>query len=198
VTLLAAARAARPGTVLREVPGPPDELVLRGGGEVLRLPRTTAAAQRLLLLVRVLPRLRPLLPVVVPLPRLAGVLADGETAFTAERRLPGVPPVGPLGSVAAGQLAGLVAALADVPVREAQMWGVPGPQAPESEVPGPQVPGPEAAGLPVLLHGALRREHLLVDPRRGVLTGVVGWQLRLGARDEDLAGLDPALRDALG
>ena len=177
MSLRAAAQAARPGVALREVPGPDDELVLHGGGEVLRLPRTPAAAARLVLLVRALPRLRPLVPVAVPQPRLVGVLEDGETPFTAEARLPGVPGLA-LEGLAVGQLAGLLAALADVPVREAQSWGVPGDG--------------------TLLHGALDPAALLVDPRRGVLTGVVGWRLRLGDPAEDLAALDPALRAALG
>ena len=169
--------AVRPGVALREVPGPSDEVVLHGGGEVFRLPRTPAARDRLLGLVRVLPRLRPLLPVAVPAPRLVGVLPDGETPFTAEPRLPGVPPVGRLGSLAAGQLAGVVAALDAVPPREAASWGV--------------------AGTGVLLHGALSREALLVDPARGLLSGIVGWAPRLGERADDLAGLDADLRQAL-
>ncbi len=177
MTLQEAAAAARPGVVLREAAGPDDELVLHGGGEVLRLPRTAEAAARLVLLVRALPRLRPLVPVAVPLPRLVGVLEDGSTPFTAERRLPGVPGLA-LEGPAVGQLAGLLAALADVPVREAQSWGVPGDG--------------------VLLHGALTPAALLVDPRRGVLTGVVGWRLRLGEQADDHAGLDPAVRAALG
>ena len=130
--------------------------MLHGGGEVLRLPRTPVAAARLLLLVRALPRLRPLVPLAVPAPRLVGVLPDGETPFTAEPRLPGVPVAAPDGPVAEGQHAGLVAALAAVPVREAQQWGVPGA-------------GERLVGTPVLL----------ADPRRGVLTAAVGWDLRL-------------------
>ena len=169
--------AVRPGVALREVDGPTDELVVHGGGEVFRLPRTPEAAERLLVLVRALPRLRPLVPVSVPVPRLVGVLADGETPFTAEKRLPGVAPAGELGPVAAGQLAGLVTALDDVPAREAAQWGV--------------------AGEGVLLHGALTRANVLVDPVRGVVTGVVGWAPRLGDRAEELAGLDPVLRAAL-
>lgn len=170
--------ARRPGTALRAVDGPPDEDVVHGGGEVFRLPRTPAAAARLLLLVRVLPRLGPLVPVAVPAPRPVGVLEDGVTPFTAEPRLPGGPPDGPLSAIAVGQLAGLLAALAAVPVREAQMWGVP-------------------PGEGVLLHGGLTWSALLVDPQRGVLTGVVGWDPRFGDPAEDLAGLDPALRAAL-
>lgn len=180
MTPVEAVAARRPGVALREVlSGREDEWVVHGGGEVFRLPRTPQAAQRLRTLVRVLPRLRPLVPVPVPAPRLAGVLADGQTPFTAEPRLPGRPPDGPLSAIAAGQLSGLLAALAAVPVREAVEWGVP--------------PGDG----PALLHGALSRAVLLVDPDRGVLSGVVGWDPRLGDPAEDLAGLDPALRAAL-
>ena len=177
---MAAVAAVRPGVRLREAPGRPDELVLHGGGEVFRVPRDDTALARLLLLVRLLPRLRPLVPVAVPAPRLAGVLSDGATPFTAEPRLAGEVPAGALEGIAAGQLAGVVAALAAVPPREAASWGVAG----------------DPAGT--LLHGALHREALLVDPARGVLTGVVGWVPRLGPAADDLAGLDPPLRAALG
>lgn len=167
--LVEAVRAVRPGLVLREATGPEDELVLHGGEEVFRVPRSPAALDRLLLVVRVLPRLRPLLPVAVPAPRLAGVLADGATPFAAERRLPGTAP-GRLSAIAAGQLAGLLAALAAVPPREAASWGVPGDG-------------------DVLLHGALSPAALLADPARGLLTGVVGWAPRLGSAGEDASGL---------
>lgn len=66
--MIGSVAAVRPGVSLRQVPGPADELVLHGGGGVFRLPLTPAAADRLLLLVRMLRRLRPLLP--VPLPAL--------------------------------------------------------------------------------------------------------------------------------
>lgn len=177
MAVIASVAAVRPGARLREVPGPPDEIVVHGGNEVFRLPRTPAARDRLLLAVRVLPRLQPLLPVAVPAPRLVGVLADGETPFTGEPRLPGVPATGNLSPIATGQLAGLVAALDALSPREAVSWGVPGEG--------------------VLLHGALTRAALLVDPSRGVLTGVVGWAPHLGDRAGELAGLDPALRAAL-
>lgn len=170
--LLAAVRVARPRARLRTGDAPADELVLHGGGEVLRLPLTAEAAQRVLLAARVLPRLRSLVPVPVPVPRPVGVLPDG-SVFTAEPRLPGVRPV-TLGMVATGQLAGLRAALDAVPEREAQQWGLPGT-------------GP-------LRHGALSAWALLVDPRRGVLTGVVGWAPRLGGNEQ----LDPLVAGALG
>ena len=72
----------------------------------------------------------------------------------------------------------MLAALANVPAREARQWGVQGDG-------------------PVLLHGALRQACLLVDPDRGVLTGVTGWRLRLGEAGEDLAGLPESVRAAL-
>ena len=156
--MIDAVRAVRPGVVLREVGGPADELVLHGGGEVFRVPRTEEAAARIALCTRVLSRLRPLVPVAVPTPRLVGVLDDG-TPFSAEPRLPGAP-AGALLPVARGQLAGVLAALRAVPLREAQEWGVPGDG--------------------VLRHGALGTGVVLVDARRGVLTGVVGWAPTLG------------------
>lgn len=158
--------AVRPGVVLHRRPSPhDDELVLAGGGEVFRLPLRPSAVARHAVLVRALPKLVPLVPVALAPPRYVGVLADGATPFTAERRLPGVRPVA-LEGIAGGQRDGVLAALEAVPVREAQQWGVPGDG-------------------PVLVHGALEQDDdglgaLLADPRTGLLTGVVGWDLRLG------------------
>jgi len=90
-----------------------DELVLAGTDEVFRLPLAPSALARQAVLVRALPVLRLRLPVAVAPPRLVGLLPDGATPFTAERRLPGTarsagsPPLGPF---AAGQLAGVLAA----------------------------------------------------------------------------------------
>jgi hypothetical protein len=136
-----------------------DELVLGGGGEVFRLPLAPSGLERLALLVRALPVLRARVPVAVAPPRWVGVLADGETPFTAESRLPGSPATGALGSIAASQLAGVVAALADVPAREARSWSVPG----DGDV-------LLAPGLTLLADG----------PR---LTGTTGWRLLLGSAD---------------
>jgi hypothetical protein len=88
-----------------------------------------------------------------------GVLPGGETPFTAEPRLPGQPPAGRLGSIAASQLAGVSTALADVPAREARAWGVAGD--------GDALLAP---GLTLLADG----------PR---LTGTTGWRLVLGSAD---------------
>ena len=134
-----------------------DELVLAGGAEVFRLPLAPSGAERLAVLVRALPVLRTRVPVTVAPPRWVGVLPDGETPFTAEPRLAGRPPAGPLGSIAVSQLAGVVAALADVPAREARQWGVVGD--------GDLL---QAPGLTLLADG----------PR---LTGTTGWRLLLGA-----------------
>ena len=142
---------ARPGVLLRRVlavPAYDDEVVLVGAGEVFRLPLTTAAASRAAVLVQALPALRTRLPVAVPLPRFIGVLADGTTPFTAERRLPGTVVDRPTG-IAAVQLDGVLAALDDVTAHEAAQWGA-------STLPRPRV----------LLH----------DPSRGVLTGLVAWR----------------------
>ncbi len=49
-----------------------------------------------------------------------------------------------------------------------------------------------------LLHGALDASSLLLDPARGLLTGVVGWRPRLGDPADDLASLPEAVRPALG
>jgi aminoglycoside phosphotransferase (APT) family kinase protein len=133
-----------------------DELVLAGGAEVFRLPLAPSGVERLAVLVRALPVLRTRVPVPLAAPRWVGVLPDGSTPFTAEPRLPGRPPEGRLPSIAATQLAGVVAALADVPTREARSWGVPG----DGDV-------LRAPGLTLLADG----------PR---LTGTTGWRLQLG------------------
>lgn len=166
----------RPGIVLRSLAVSDDEVVLAGGEEVFRLPLAPAAAQRHAVLVRALPELRTRLPVPVAVPRYVGVLPDGSTPFTAERLLPG-RPASELGTIALGQLRGVLAALADVPAREGRQWG--------------------ATGEGSLLHGALDATALLVDPERGVLTGLVGWHPRLGDPAEDLASLPEAVRRSL-
>lgn len=167
----------RPGVALRALAVHDDEVVLAGGDEVFRLPLTPDAAARHAVLVRALPELRTRVPVTMAVPRYAGVLPDGETPFLAEPLLPG-EPADALGPLAVGQLAGVLAALAAAPEREAQQWGV--------------------TGEGVLLHGALDRTALLLDPARGVLTGLVGWRPRLGEADDDLALLPEAVRAALG
>jgi len=172
-----AVATVRPGVELRALAVHDDEVVLAGGGEVFRLPLTPEAVARHAVLVRALRELRTRLPVSVAVPRYVGVLPDGETPFLAEPLLPG-QHARELGSIAAGQLAGVLAALAAVPEREAQQWGVPGQGS--------------------LLHGALDASAVLVDPARGVLSGVVGWRPRLGDAADDLAALPQAVRAALG
>ncbi|MCW2679141.1 MAG: hypothetical protein JWM62_542 [Frankiales bacterium] len=167
----------RPGVALQSLAVHDDEVVLAGGGEVFRLPLSPAAAARHAVLVRALRELRTRLPVSVAVPRYVGVLPDGGTPFLAEPLLPG-EHVRELGSIAIGQLAGVLAALAAVPEREAQQWGV--------------------QGQGRLLHGALDATALLVDSSRGVLSGAVSWRLRLGDPAEDLASLPEAVRAALG
>ena len=123
---------------------------------MFRLPLAPSGLERLTVLVRALPVLRTRVPVAVAPPRFVGVLPDGATPFTAEPRLAGRPPAGPLGSIATSQLAGVLAAVADVPAREARQWGVPG----DGDV-------LLAPGLTLLADG----------PR---LTGVTGWRLEVG------------------
>jgi aminoglycoside phosphotransferase (APT) family kinase protein len=167
----------RPGIAVRALAVHDDEVVLAGGDEVFRLPLDPAGAQRQAVLVRALPVLRTRVPVAVAVPRYVGLMPDGATPFTAERLLPG-QPVAAVSTIGAGQLAGVLAALAAVPEREARSWGVPGEGS--------------------LLHGALDATALLVDPDRGLLTGVVGWRPRLGEPADDLATLPEAVRRALG
>ena len=147
--MIASVAAVRPGVSLRLAGEGPGEAVVHGGGEVFRLPLTGPALARQAVLVVALPALFPLLPVAVPRPRRVGVLADGFTPFTAERRLPGVA-VQTLTGIAAQQWEGVLAALAGVPAGLLREWGV-------EAVPRPSV--------------------VLVDPRRGVVTGLVDWRL---------------------
>ena len=130
---------------LREVDGV-DEVVFHGGGEVFRLPLTDIAVARQRVLVTSLPALFALLPVAVPRPRYVGVLADGATPFTAEKRLPG-EPVEELRGIAVGQWEGVQAALEAVSVGQIREWG-----------------------------GLFRPSLLLADPTRGVLTGLAEWR----------------------
>ena len=141
--------AVRPGLALRLVSDGPQEAVVHGGGEVFRLPLGPEAAARQAVLVRALPALFPLLPVAVPRPRWVGVMADGTTPFTAERRLPGIP-TSTVEGMATRQWDGVAAALDSVPPGLLREWGV-------SVAPRPAV----------VLH----------DPGRGVLTGLVDWRL---------------------
>ena len=166
----------RPGVELRALAVHDDEVVLVGGGEVFRLPLSEPAAERHALLVKAIPHLRTRLPVAVAVPRYVGLV--GDLPFLAEPLLPGEPTSSLRSSIAIGQLQGVLAALAAVPEREAQQWGVPGQGA--------------------LLHGALDATALLADPSRGVLTGVIGWRPRLGDLADDLASLPEAVRAALG
>ena len=163
--------------VVRSLAVHDDEVVLTGGGEVFRLPLNERAVARQSTLVVALPQLRNRLPVTVPVPRYVGLMPDGATPFIAEPLLPG-QPASMLDAIAAGQLAGVLAALAAVPEREARQWGVPGEGS--------------------LLHGALDASALLVDPSRGLLSGVVGWRPRLGDPSDDLVHLPEAVRAALG
>jgi len=153
----------RPGVVLRSLAVHDDEAVLAGGDEVFRLPLAPSGSRRLAVLVAALPVLRTRVPLAVAVPRWVGVMPDGRTPFTAEPLLPGAP-AGALGAgtplpgaIAVGQRDGVLAALADVPAREARAWGTPG----------------DGTGLVAIAT-------LLADPARGVLTGLVGWRLELG------------------
>lgn len=162
--LEALVHAVRPGVALRSLAVHDDEVVLAGGAEVFRLPLAPSAVARHAVLVRALAGLRRLLPVTVAVPRMVGVMPDGATPFTAEPLLPGAPAAD-LGPIAAGQLAGVLAALAAVPAKQARQWGVEG----DDEV---------------LRHGGLGATALLADGERGVLSGLVGWRPVLGAPGE--------------
>lgn len=152
---------ARPGVVLSSLAVHDDEAVLAAGGEVFRLPLAPSGAARLAVLVAALAALRTRLPLAVAVPRWIGVMPDGQTPFSAEPLLPGAAAGGldaALTGIGAGQRDGVLAALAEVTAREARTWGVPGD-------------GEHLRATATLL----------TDPDRALLTGLVGWRLRLGA-----------------
>ena len=148
----------RPGVELRALAVHDDEAVLAGADEVFRLPLQPSGATRLAVGVAALAVLRTRLPVAVAVPRWVGVMPDGATPFSAEPLLAGAPAAPVLGGIAAGQLAGVRAALAATPAREARQWGVDG----DGEL-------------------LVASASLLADPTTGVLTGLVGLRLRLVA-----------------
>ncbi len=191
-----------------------DFAVIETDGLMYRFPRRPEAAAALVREAALLPVLASRLPVALPRLRLAGVLEDG-TPYGVYPKLPG-EPLQTLSSVAAGQLAGVIAALHGVPVREAVELGVTGDPgdwrpayagwaarararvlplvAPEDRAEAERrLAAPlelAADGAPRLTHGDLHPAHLLGDPARGVLTGVLDWaDASLGDPATDLAGV---------
>jgi len=185
---------------------------------VVRFPRRAAIATKLAMEVVLLPALRPRLPVAVPRIEVQGVLGDGLTRWAGYRRVAGEPVTAqllgsPRGGLARSQVAGVLAALADVSVREAAEIGVPvadeaswwaARRAVDVRIRAEVLPllDQEAAAsasalldrplpadfVPILLHGDLHRGHLLADDERGLLHGVIDWS--------DAQVGDPALQAA--
>ncbi len=172
---------------------------------VFRFPRRADAAVKLTMEVTLLPALRPRLPVVVPKIEVQGVLADGVTRWAGYRRIPGDPVTAgllasPRGGLARSQIAGVLAALADVSVREASEIGVPvadvdswwaARAATDERIMNDVVPLLDAATAeaaaallsgalprdfePGLLHGDFHPGHLLADDTLGLIHGVIDW-----------------------
>lgn len=194
--------------------------VVDTGEWVFRLPRRPEIGERLPMERRLLDALAPRLPVPVPRYRVLGALPDGRTPYVGYRRLPGTP-LPELSGTGLQQVAGCIAALQDVSLREAAEIGVPGdpgdwrPAYEEwaAEVERRTLPtlAPKAAaqtrsllrtvldlapddGTPVLVHGDLRPMHVLHDPARGVVTGIIDWSAAaIGDPALDLAGFAATL-----
>ncbi|HVF20547.1 MAG TPA: phosphotransferase [Mycobacteriales bacterium] len=174
---------------------------------VVRFPRRRDVGVKLVRELSLLPALRPRLPVAIPKVELRGVLPEGETQWAGYRRIPGDPVTADLltsarGGVARSQIAGVLEALADVPVREAVDIGLPAvdegswwaaqdgfvARVRDRVVPLLDAPGRSYAEAalaayaelpraftPRLLHGDFHRGHLLCDHERGTITGVIDW-----------------------
>ncbi|HVE62254.1 MAG TPA: phosphotransferase [Mycobacteriales bacterium] len=185
---------------------------------VFRFPRRAQVATKLSMEVVLLPALRPRLAVAVPRIEVQGVLSDGRTRWAGYRRIAGEPVTAELfgstrGGLARSQIAGVLAALADVSVREARDIGVPvadvgswwrAREAVSVRIRAEVLPlldGDTAACAsallgrplpadfaPTLLHGDFHRGHLLADDARGLLHGVIDWS--------DAQVGDPALEAA--
>jgi len=181
---------------------------------VFRFPRRADGAVKLTMEVTLLPALRPRMPAAVPMIEVQGVLPDGVTRWAGYRRIPGEPVTADLlgssrGGLARSQIAGVLAALADVSVREAGEIGVPVVDVDgwwsawkttneriridvlpllDSATAGAAAELLDAAlprdFSPALLHGDFHPGHLLADAARGVIHGVIDWS---GARVGDPA-----------
>jgi aminoglycoside phosphotransferase (APT) family kinase protein len=220
-TLLEDSLEERGGTAA----GPEVRPVAEGGGHftwwvgtrhVLRLAPDRAAAARQRRELRLRDLARPHLPVAVPVSVAHGEWAPG-LSYTLDTRIPGGVPGGHgVSAVGEDDLAGLLAGLREVPVRQAEALGVPR-TAPRSlqtlrraAVQAAERLGgadefaparmaqlaPAAAaqlaaqpGTAVLVHQDLKGEHLVVGAD-GRVRGVLAWTgAVVGDPAEDIAGL---------
>jgi macrolide phosphotransferase len=176
---------------------------------VFRFPRRPEVAELLEVELRLLPVLAAQLPVAVPHPAVVGLLDDGEHRFVGYPALPGEPLRPELvtsgrGGLVVSQLAGFLAALHRVSVREVAAagvrlramsdWRAHLADVVERGV-GALRGAVDAAALDALarrcavvlgddarwpaevtvVHGDLGVEHVLADQGRCVLTGVIDW-----------------------
>ncbi|MEU0038330.1 aminoglycoside phosphotransferase family protein [Streptomyces sp. NPDC006333] len=190
-----------------------------GRRHVLRLTRDREAAMRGRRELRVRDLVRPLVGVPVPKCVAHGDWAVG-LAYTLDTRLPGRSgEVQDVSAVGEADLAGLLTGLREVPVRQAEALGVPRAEprsleelrtaaegaaerlAAEDEFdPGNLAQLTAAAvqlaaqtGAAVLVHHALKGEHLVVSAD-GRVRGVLDWtRAVLGDPAEDIAGLAAAV-----
>ncbi|WP_324786780.1 aminoglycoside phosphotransferase family protein [Streptomyces sp. H51] len=187
-----------------------------GGRHVLRLALDREAVVRQRRELRLRELVRPHLPVTVPTSVARGEWAPGLT-YTLDAKLPGgTAEEHDVSAVGEADLAGLLGGLREVPVRQAETLGVPrtAPRSLEAlrrmavqaaerlraadEFDSgrmAQLTGPAAAqlaaqsGTAVLVHHALRGEHL-VTTADGRVRGVLDWSgAAVGDPAEDIAGL---------
>jgi aminoglycoside phosphotransferase (APT) family kinase protein len=188
------------------------------GEWVFRFPKRADVEAQLAIEARMLPRLAERSPLPVPVFSFLGCpSAAYPYRFAGYRKLPGVPGFG-LDASEAGviaTIAGFLSWLHGFPAREAEAQGVPPRDAGDlfdelrtdvlDDLPrlagviahapldewrafferGCAAPG---ATAPVLVHGDLAAEHILHDPARRRITGVIDWsELALGDAAIDLA-----------
>lgn len=178
-----------------------DSVAYRIGDAVFRFPKRDDVVPHLRTELRVLPVLRDRLPLAIPEPRWIGEPDDDHPLpFAGYPYLAGVPAgslrLDPALVLDAVQpfLDALHALPAEGPLAEVRGW----PDAPVPDLPHPvarRARGwlerhPLEEVPPVLLHGDLGLDHVLVDPITGRVTGIVDWgDLDRGDPARDLAGL---------
>jgi aminoglycoside phosphotransferase (APT) family kinase protein len=165
-----------------------------GTRHVLRLATDRDASLRRRREMRLRDLVRPHLPVAVPSAVAHGEWAPGLTC-TLDIRIPGgTADEHDVSAMGEDDLAGLLAGLRQVPVRQAEALGVPrlAPRSLEA-LRRMAVHAAETHGTAVLVHHALRGEHVMVSGD-GRVRGVLDWtDAVVGDPAEDIAGLAVAV-----
>jgi macrolide phosphotransferase len=230
------ARATWTGSAPPLGTAPPAAAAAAAAGQqdwAFRFPRRPEVAELLEVELRLLPVLAPKLPVAVPQPAVVGLLDDGEHRFAGYPVVPGEPlrpalVTGGRGGLVVSQLAGFLAALHAMSVREVAAAGVPlqtmadwrasladvverGSAVLRAAMGAAATARLESGWLATIgddrcwpdevtvVHGDLGVEHVLADPTRCVVTGVIDWtDARIADPAMDFADLATGLgRDGL-